>query len=66
MIAFMMLGISIVPISEIKQRIPSAKHRKSLDVRLLKDILYLLLCVVEPFGIMGIYIAFTYVQLYAL
>ena len=61
-----MLGISVIPIAGMKQRIPSTKFRHTISVTLFKDTPFLLFCVAEFFGFIGIYIAFFYVQLYAL
>ena len=65
-IAFIMLGVSIIPIAGMKPRVPSTQLRLIFDVALFRDTPHLLFCAAEFFGFMGIYIAFFYVQLYAL
>lgn len=61
-----MVGISIVPIVGMKQRIPSRKIRQSLNLDHFKDIPFLLFCIAEFFGFTGVYVAFNYAQLYSL
>lgn len=61
-----MLAVSVIPIAGMKQRIPSTKLRQAISITLFKDMPFLLFCVAELFGFMSIYIAFFYVQLYAL
>ena len=65
-IAFIMLGVSIIPIAGMKPRVPSTQLRQIFDVALFRDTPYLLFCAAEFFDFMGVYIAFFYVQLYAL
>ena len=61
-----MVGISVIPIAGMKQRILFTKFRHTISITLFKDTPFLLFCVAEFFGFIGIYIAFFYVQLYAL
>ena len=61
-----MLGISIVPLAGMKQRIPTRGLHQAVSLVHFKDGPYLLFCIAEFFGFMGIYVAFFYVQLYSL
>ena len=61
-----MMAVSIIPIAGMKPRIKSNGIHHGLDAALFKDTPYLLFCMAEFFGFMGIYIAFFYVQLYSL
>ena len=61
-----MLGFLIILVMGMKKRIPATKIRHSLHIEILKDIPFVLFCIGEFFGFMGIYILFFYIQLYAL
>lgn len=50
----------------MKPLMSSTKIGQIPDVALFRDTLYLLLCAPEIFRLMGVYIAFLYVQLYTL
>jgi len=64
-IAFIMLGTSIVSLTVMRQRIPAPALRKLFDLAAFKEMPYLFFSLGEFFGFMGIYVAFFYVQLYA-
>ena len=61
-----MLGISIIPIVGMKQRIPTTGFHQTISLAHFKDVPFLLFCLAEFFAFMGIYVAFFYVQLYSL
>ena len=65
-IAFIMLATSIITVPFIKQRVPSTSLRRVYDSSSFRDLPYLLFCIGIFFGFMGIYIAFFYVELYAI
>ena len=64
--AFVMLGIALVPIAGMRQRIPPTNFRQTINPTTLKDRTYLLFCIAEFFGFTSVYIVFFYIQLYAL
>ena len=61
-----MLGTSAVFLFGIRQRFPPSTRREILDVKAFNDFPFLMYSLGLFFGFMGIYIAFFYVQLYAI
>lgn len=65
-IAFIQLTALIIPVFGMRQRIPSTTFRRLLDWELFKKWSFFLLIFGMLFGYMGIYIAFFYIEIYAL
>lgn len=65
-IAFILLGISIIPVMFMKTRIPAnkAKRRSIIDTSALRDVPYMLFAVGCIFGFLTLYVAFFYTQLF--
>jgi MFS family permease len=65
-IAFIILGTSIIPLLVLKSRTVASPWRTIIDVTVFRDIPYILLNTGLLFGFMGLWIIFYYIQLYAL
>lgn len=65
-IAFIILVTLVIPVLGMKLRGESSTTRRNfLDLTAFKAKPYLAFCLSNFFGLMGIYVAFFYVQLYA-
>jgi len=65
-IAFVMLGTSMVSVVGIRTRIePPRKRRKFYDTRSFRDPSFMYFCLSMCFGFMGVYVLYFYVELYA-
>ncbi|EON98795.1 putative major facilitator superfamily transporter protein [Phaeoacremonium minimum UCRPA7] len=65
-IAFILLGISVIPVVFMKTRIPANKGKKRsfIDTSALRDVPYMLFVVGCFFGFLVLYVAFFYTQLF--
>lgn len=65
-IAFILLGLSVVPLIFMRPRVAPPKHKRAfVDHTALKEAPFLAFCV-SGFAFMGLYVPFFYLQLYAL
>lgn len=65
-IAFIILGTSVIPLLVMKSRTVASPWRTVLDSTAFRDIPYILLNTGLLFGFMGLWVIFYYIQLYAL
>ncbi len=65
-IGFLALATSSVYLAGMKTRIPPRAKRRLLNVDVLKELPFLLFNLGTFFGFMGIYVAYFYIQLYAI
>ena len=66
-IAFIMLGTSIVPVAGIRARKePPIKRRKVYDIESFRDPPFVCFCLSMCFGFMGLYVLYFYIELYAM
>jgi predicted MFS family arabinose efflux permease len=65
-IAFVVLGLSIVPALSMKKRGVSTPSRRGLDLAAFRDSEYTLFAIAMFLGYLGLYIPFFYIQLYSL
>lgn len=66
MIAFIMLGTSMISLIGMKQRLSHTTLTQVLDLEAFRDLTYVLFCFGVFFGFMGVYIPFFYIELYAI
>lgn len=65
-IAFILLGLSAVPLAVMRTRVPpSGKRRGLVDQSGFRDASFLIFCAAMFFGFLTLYVAFFYLQLYA-
>ncbi|KAL2142700.1 hypothetical protein VTI28DRAFT_788 [Corynascus sepedonium] len=65
-IAFILLGVSVIPIACMRTRVPPAARRRSLiDRSALRDAPYLLFVVGGVFAFLTLYVTFFYITLFA-
>ena len=65
-IAFIILGTSLIPLAVMNSKTPATTRRGLFDPLALKDLPYILFHFGLLFGFMGLYIIFYYIQLYGL
>ncbi|KAH9908938.1 major facilitator superfamily domain-containing protein [Xylariomycetidae sp. FL2044] len=66
-IAFIILGLSVIPLVCFRTRLPHAKHHRSLvDRASFSDVPYLTYVAGGFFCFMGLYVAFFYIELFTL
>ena len=66
-IAFIMLGTSIVTVTGIRaRREPPPERRKVYDVESFRDAPFVCFCLSLCFGFMGLYVLYFYIELYAM
>ncbi|XXH05359.1 flavodoxin-like fold protein [Hypoxylon texense] len=66
-IAFILLGLAVVPLIFMRPRAPPAKHHRAfIDKTALREPPFLSYCVAGLFAFMGLYVPFFYLQLYSL
>ncbi|KAI0000612.1 MFS general substrate transporter [Xylariaceae sp. FL0662B] len=66
-IAFILLGISIVPLVFLRSRVaPSAHHRALIDTSALRDIPFTTFTISCLFAFMALYIPFFYIELFTI
>jgi MFS family permease len=64
-IAFILLGVAIVPLVFFKTRLPHSKHRRALiDTAALKDMTYMIFITGGFFCFLGLYVPFFYIELF--
>lgn len=64
-IAFILLGLSVIPIAFMKTRVPPAGHKRALiDTSALQDLAFVLFMVAGFFMFLCLYTAFFYIQLF--
>jgi MFS family permease len=64
-IAFILLGMSMIPILFFKTRLPPARQSRALiDMSALSDLPYMLFVAGGFFAFMGVYVAFFYIELF--
>jgi MFS family permease len=65
-IAFILLGISAVPLAFMHTRVRVSGHRRSLiDATALRDVPFVLVAIGSFFAFLTLYVAFFYIQLFA-
>lgn len=66
-LAFILLGISVVPVVFMHTRLPPSGHRRSLiDGSALRDVAFMLAVAGGFFAFLTLYVAFFYIQLFTL
>ncbi|KAI2627893.1 MFS general substrate transporter [Hypomontagnella submonticulosa] len=66
-IAFVLLGLSVVPLVFMRPRVPPPNHKRAFfDIAALTDIPFLSFAGAGLFTFAGLYVPFFYIQLYAL
>lgn len=64
-IAFVLLGVAVVPLMFFKTRLPPSKHRRALiDVSAFKDLRYVAFVMGGFFSFIGLYVPFFYIELF--
>ncbi|KAI1764724.1 MFS general substrate transporter [Hypoxylon sp. FL1150] len=65
-IAFILLGLSVVPLVFMRPRVPPPKHKRAfVDTAALREPPFLMFCA-SGIAFMGLYVPFFYLQLYSL
>ncbi|RYP24252.1 hypothetical protein DL765_000747 [Monosporascus sp. GIB2] len=66
-IAFILLGISVIPLAFLRTRLPPAKHHRALiDTSAFRDASFMTFTVGGLFAFMALYIPFFYIELFAI
>lgn len=66
-IAFILLGVAVVPLMFFKTRLPSSKHRRALiDMSAFTDVPFMIFVTGSFFCFMGLYIPFFYIELFSI
>ncbi|KAI0837032.1 MFS general substrate transporter [Hypoxylon sp. FL0890] len=66
-IAFILLGLSVVPLAFMRPRVPPPSHKRAfLDVDAFKELPFLSFAGAGFFAFAGLYVPFFYIQLYSL
>ncbi|KAH6652536.1 major facilitator superfamily domain-containing protein [Truncatella angustata] len=64
-IAFILMGVAVIPLLFFKTRLPPSKHRRALvDMSALTDVTYMTFVIGGFFAFLGLYVPFFYIELF--